>query len=456
MPLLRRTKTAYQPAATVKMPNQNTIYQPVIPTDCADIVIVGNGIAGFAAAMEAREHAPHATISLVTDQNYPTINTPALKQFGRGVISLEQLLAYPAESANQLHLAIIHGRVTRLHPQQHHILLGTGEKVTYGKIVLATGTYPVRFADTMPGRTLDGVIYLHTLEHYLDLRRRMPEVNSAIVIGGGYHAAETALLLAHQKITVHWLIRRKTVVNSQLDSAASDMILDEVQRAGVHVHRETEIAQITGYLGKVTGVVVNTGEHIRAQLVVGCVGVKPDLSLAARVEHKLTCGIPVDEHLQTSSPDVYAVGSVACIRDPQTGQHTSRGQWYTVFHQGRYLGAALAGAYISEASARGALGAFWHTTRLERLNIVTVGLTVPPSGYEVHTTTTGDNYRRVVLKDDKLVGYLSAGTDQPSGIGLKTLIDEQVDVRGIWPKMLTDNFDLRSFLMERHLDTLIA
>src|SRR5947207_936503 len=78
-------------------------YRGVVPaqqrkqyTDRADIVIVGNGIAGLTAAVEARRLAPDKRIVMITEQVHPTINTPALKQFAIAKLEREQLLAYPA------------------------------------------------------------------------------------------------------------------------------------------------------------------------------------------------------------------------------------------------------------------------------------------------------------------------------------------------------------------------
>jgi NADH dehydrogenase FAD-containing subunit len=74
--------------------------------DGADIVIVGNGIAGLTAAVEARKHAPDRRIVVVTKQNHPTINTPALKQFAIGKLTREQLLSYPTvtERTKRIHI----------------------------------------------------------------------------------------------------------------------------------------------------------------------------------------------------------------------------------------------------------------------------------------------------------------------------------------------------------------
>jgi NADPH-dependent 2,4-dienoyl-CoA reductase/sulfur reductase-like enzyme len=88
------------------------------PVDQADIVIVGNGIAGLTAAVEARRLEPEKSIVIVTSQSHPTINTPALKQFAIGKLAREQLLAYPAgtERAQRIHL--VNAPVEEIHAQE--------------------------------------------------------------------------------------------------------------------------------------------------------------------------------------------------------------------------------------------------------------------------------------------------------------------------------------------------
>src|SRR5215831_10167408 len=77
----------------------------------ADIVIVGNGIAGLTAALEVRGLAPGLSIVIITEQSHPTINTPALKQFAIGKLAREQLLAYPAGIERTERIHVINARV---------------------------------------------------------------------------------------------------------------------------------------------------------------------------------------------------------------------------------------------------------------------------------------------------------------------------------------------------------
>src|SRR5207237_8078131 len=83
----------------------------------AEIVIVGNGIAGLTAAIEARRFAPDIRIAMITEQYHPTINTPALKQFAIGKLDREQLLAYPVGTERAQRIQMIDGRFEGLSGQ---------------------------------------------------------------------------------------------------------------------------------------------------------------------------------------------------------------------------------------------------------------------------------------------------------------------------------------------------
>src|SRR5579872_1815728 len=114
--------------------------------DRADIVIVGNGIAGLTAAVEARRLAPDKRIVIITEQIHPTINTPALKQFAAGRLAREQLLAYPAgtELAERIH--VVTARVEEIHARSKYVSLNGGNDLLgfgYNSLLLATGSAPM-------------------------------------------------------------------------------------------------------------------------------------------------------------------------------------------------------------------------------------------------------------------------------------------------------------------------
>lgn len=459
----------FDPRGTFKVPARRAGALPVGARDGeralragrADLVVVGNGIAGLSAAMEARRYAPDAKIVLITEQNHPTINTPALKQFGAGRLRLAQLLAYPAGTERELGIGVVQLRATELDAHTRTLRLADGQTVRFHRLLLATGAHPAGLPPSCPGRDFDGVQVLHSLHDYQQFLRRLPATSAAVVIGGGYHAAETAMLLRHRHIKVTWLIRGRGIVSDQLDTPASDLLLRHIERMGVEVRRETEVAGIVGRIGAVAGVVTTDNMFIPCQLVVPCTGTRPDVDLAqgTGLALHLRHGVRVNDRLETAAAGVYAAGAVAAVRDPQTGQRAARGQWYSAFQQGRLAAAALTGAEIPDGAEAGALGSFWHATQFDKLGVLAVGAPMLSErdhpDYEVYLDGDGTSwYRRIVLREGQLVGYLAVGAQIQGGLALKRIIDEQLDVSSIARHFLTRQFDPRAYFTQHRLRAL--
>lgn len=438
----------------------NPAAQRALRAGYADVLVIGNGIAGLTASVEARHYAPDADILIVTAQNHPTINTPALKQFGAGLLEVEQLLAYPPGTERQMGIGIVNQRARKLDTAARQVQLVDGQTIKYGRLLLATGAQPAGLPPTCPGRDFDGVLTLHRLDDYLDLRRRLPETTSVVVIGGGYHAAETALLLRHWKVRVTWLIRGETFLSQMIDDVASDMLIRHIQRQGVDVRLRTEIAGVVGRIGSVVGVVTKDEDFIPCQIVVVCTGTAPatDLAQGTGVSLSTRHGLKVNERLQTAVPDVFAAGDVAAIYNPQTGLYAPRAQWYSAFQQGRLVAAALTGASIPASTEAGVLGCFWHATQLGEMGVLAAGAPMLSErdhrDNEVLCNGSSRFYRRLVVRDNRLIGYLALGERQPGGLAIKRLIDEEINIGEIKRKLLADDFDVRSFFTRRRLHAL--
>src|SRR6266849_6719741 len=218
----------------------NAMQNKLNSIDSAEIVIVGNGIAGQTAAIEARRHAPDKRIVMITEQSHPTINTPALKQFAIGKLTREQLLAYPAGTERAQRIHVINARVEEIHAQSNFVSLSGGRGFGYETLLLATGSIATGLPANLPGRDFDGVLTLHCLNDYLNMRRHLSEVEDAVVVGGGLHAIETVVSLLYWGIRVHWLIRSDTFLLRVLYRPASDLALERIRRAGAKVYTETE------------------------------------------------------------------------------------------------------------------------------------------------------------------------------------------------------------------------
>src|SRR5579863_1821608 len=415
--------------------------------DSADIVIIGNGIAGLTAAVEARRLAPDRRVVVITEQSHPTINTPALKQFAIGKLDREQLLAYPAGTEMAQCIHVINARVEEIHARDRYVSLKGGRGFGYSDLLIATGSAPTGLPASLPGRDFDGVLSLHRLYDYLNLRRRLGEAEEAVVIGGGAHAIETVMCLLYWDIRVHWLIRGDTFLSRMLDSPASNMVLESVRRAGAQVYTETEVSGIVGRVGMVAGVITNHQQLLPCQLVLTCTGTTPVTFLARHCDlpMKYKQGILVDAQLCTSVPHVYAAGDVAAIEDPQTGIFTPRAQWYAAVSQGRMAAALMTGSPPAEEP-----GVPWHATRLGSLSMLTVGNVLQwQDTITTLTDSSRSSYRRMAVIDDRLIGYLSLGPAQPDGLAIKRIIEEGLSIRDFKKDLLKGTFDARAYFSRR-------
>ena len=417
--------------------------------DGADVVIIGNGIAGLAAAIEARRHLPGRPIVIITDQLHPTINTPALKQFAVAKLAREQLLAYPAGTERAERIHVVNAHVEEIDAQSKYVSLSGNRYFGYDSLLIATGSSPVGLPEQMPGRSFDGVMTLHRLEDYLDFRRRLPEVREAVVIGGGAHACETVMGLLYWGIRVHWLIRGKTFMGRMLDQVASEMVLNSVRRAGAIIHTETEIKGVVGRVGAVAGVITNDSQLIPCQLVLTCTGTRSEMTLAQQcnIPMQYKNGILVDNKQRSSVRDIYAAGDVAALHNPQTGAYETRALWYAAVAQGRIAGAMMAG---HDELAHQPLGVPWHATQLGELSMLAVGAPLDEDNQVmILTDTSQGGYRRLAIVDDRLVGYLSVGTAQPDSLAIKHIIDEGHSIRDMLNTLLKGNFDARGYISQQ-------
>jgi NADPH-dependent 2,4-dienoyl-CoA reductase/sulfur reductase-like enzyme len=418
-------------------------------SEWADIVIVGNGIAGLTTAVEARRFAPDTRIAIITEQCHPTINTPALKQFAIGRLAQEQLLAYPVGTERTQRIRMINARVEEINAQGKFLGLHGGYTFGYGSLIIATGSRPNGLPAHLPGRYFDGVLTLHRLQDYLDLRRRLDGVESAVVIGGGAHAIETVMSLLHHGVEVHWLIRGESFLSQMLDHTASEMVLENARNAGAKIALKTEVIGIVGRVGSVVGVVTNHNKMIPCQLVLVCTGTSPVTTLAERCTSPMLhgCGIYVDEQFRTSVRDIYAVGDVAARKHPQTGIYETQAQWYAAVLQGRSAAAVVTGHH---ELATQSMGVPWHATHVGDLFMLTAGNPLRTlEGATIDTNRSKNKYCRMTVIGDRLVGYLSISTAQPDSLAIKSIIDEGLSIRRIKKALLKGEFDARKYFSQR-------
>ena len=304
-------------------------------------VILGSGIAGFAAAETLRNLDPIAEILMVSDDPDGFYSRPGLAYYLTGEIPEKQLFLFSKQGKVNLNIQYIKGQVTHLDSVAHTIKTDTAGLLTYEHLLLATGASAVPL--DIPGATLTGVVKVDNLEDSRLILSLARHTKTAVVVGGGVVAVELVEGLVAQGVKVHYFLRGDWFWSNVLGQAEALMVERHLTHDGVTIHHNTEIAEILGKHGKVKGVRTTKGVVTKCDMVAVGIGVKPRMELAQAAGLKTERGILADEYLQTSNADIFVAGDVAQIFDPTSGHSSIDNLWYPGRKQGRIAAMNMTG-----------------------------------------------------------------------------------------------------------------
>ena len=286
------------------------------------IVIVGGVAGGMSAATRLRRLDADANIIVLERSGHVSFANCGLPYFGGGRIEEEEdlTLQTPEQAFDRFRLDVrVHDEVVAIDRAGHTVttrstLTGEEADVAYDKLVLSMGAAPVR--PPIPG--YDRVRTLRTVE---DAARLASDVGiapaAAVVIGAGFIGLEMAENLVRQGIDVT-IVEATPQVLPPLDAELAILVCDELVAHGVRVKTGATVSSI----GERT-VTLADGRVLAADLVVGAIGVRPDVRLAelAGLELGPSGGIAVNEASQTTDPDIYAVGDA--VEKPDAVSHAT-------------------------------------------------------------------------------------------------------------------------------------
>src|SRR5258708_1320987 len=266
-------------------------------------LIIGNGITGITAAEVIRASESTSAITIVADDPFPAYYRPALKDYLAGRMHEEKLWARSNTFYQEEEVRFVPGRVVGIHTAQQFVQLQNGQRIGYNKLLLANGARPRHLS--CPGINLAGVTTLRSIADYKQILHRLESANRIVISGSGTLALETAESLNHMGYQVTHLLRHRTLWSEVLDTTASDLVLQEEQRAGIDVHTEEEIAEIIGKNGQVTEVITTSGAHIRCDMVLIAIGIEPLIDFIRGSGVACGRGVKVDNNMSTNIANIY-------------------------------------------------------------------------------------------------------------------------------------------------------
>ncbi|MEO8248565.1 MAG: nitrite reductase large subunit NirB [Burkholderiales bacterium] len=393
------------------------------------LVMVGNGMAGVRTLEELTKIAPeHYDITVFGAEPHPNYNRILLSPVLAGEQTLDQIILNSWGWYTENHIKLHAGKkVVKVDRKARIVRAEDGTEEPYDRLLLATGSNP--FILPIPGKDLKGVIAYRDIADTDYMIETARTHRSAVVIGGGLLGLEAAngLMLRGMSVTVvhvmPWLMER------QLDDVAGKLLQKSLENRGLKfmIGAQTESLQ-GGDDGRVRSIRFKDGTEAPADLVVMAVGIRPNTELAEKMRLHCNRGIVVSDTMQTvTDARIYSVGECAAHRG------IAYGLVAPLFEQ-----AKVAANHLAEFGIGRYQGSLTSTKlKVTGIDLFSAGNFQGGEGSEdiVMSDPAGGIYKRLVIKDDKLIGACLYG-DTVDGSWYFKLLREGRSVSDIRDKLM--------------------
>ncbi|MBL8380266.1 MAG: NAD(P)/FAD-dependent oxidoreductase [Burkholderiales bacterium] len=361
------------------------------------LVVVGNGMAGVRTVEELLKLAPDKyEITIFGAEPQPNYNRILLSPVLAGEQDFDAIVLNGWDWYRDNGITLKAGvEVKRIDRTRRRVIASDGSETSYDRLLLATGSNP--FLPPLPGIDLPGVLAYRDIADTRAMIAAAGPGKRAVVIGGGLLGLEAANGLAARGMAVTVVHLAGWLMERQLDEAAGKLLQASLEARGIRflIGASTE-ELVRGESGRVAAVRVKGIEPIACDLVVVAIGIRPNTALAKSAGLPAERGIQVNDTLQTYDPRIYAVGE--CVNH----RGVAYGLVAPLFDMAKVCANHLAefgiGRYAGSVTST--------KLKVTGIDLFSAGDFAGGAGTETITLAdpVGGVYKKLVLKDDKLIG----------------------------------------------------
>jgi nitrite reductase (NADH) large subunit len=363
------------------------------------LVIVGNGMAAARLVDElAKTSLGRYAVAVIGEEPRLAYNRVLLSSVLAGETGSHEIELRPADWWRQRGVTVRYGyRVTEIDVGRRELKIAGEESMEYSKLVLATGSTPLRL--NVPGADLAGV---HTFRDSRDvdlLLTLAAAKKRVVVVGGGLLGLEAAYGLAKAGAPVTLVHLMDRLMERQLDLPAAELLKTLVERKGIRILLNASTARIHGE-GHVEAVELADGSRIGPDAVIFAAGIRPNVVLAKEAGLAVNRGIVVNDRLQTSSSEIFALGECA--------EH--RGICYGLVEPA-YEQARVLARHLADRSAEYQGSVVSTNLKVSGVSVFSAGDFIGGEGSEslVLSDRKRGTYKKLVIADGRLTGAVLIG-----------------------------------------------
>ncbi|WP_349774193.1 nitrite reductase large subunit NirB [Halalkalibacter oceani] len=367
------------------------------------LVLIGNGMAGIRTLEEIIKRDPgRYAITVFGEEPHPNYNRIMLSSVLQGDANVNDIVLNDYDWYESNGITLYTGDpVVKVDEKKQLVMSEQGRTCHYDKLIFATGSNP--FMLPLPGADKEGVIAFRNIKDCETMIEASRHYKKAVVIGGGLLGLEAARGLLNLKMEVDVVHIADYLMERQLDHQAGAMLREELEKQGMNFLLNKQTERITGDT-RVKGLRFQDGTSTKADLVVMAVGIRPNVELAKESGLEVNRAIIVDDYMQTSKKNIYAVGECAEHRG------IAYGLVAPLYEQGKVLAEHICAE--NKAAVSGYQGSIVYTQlKVSGVDVFSAGRfqnSKETKAIRVHDEFEGI-YKKVVVQDNKVIGAVLFG-----------------------------------------------
>lgn len=392
------------------------------------IAIIGAGAAAFRFIQNYREINTTDEIIVFSNEINPFYNRVLLPEYVTAELSWDKLLKIKDDALGKLNITMKPGiGVDSINASDKTLTDSTGSIHSFDNLILATGSRPFVPENAqlqLPGRfTIRRKEDADRLKNYLDNSRLAPEEQHVVIVGGGLLGLELAAALKHKKVKITIIQRASRLMERQLDRVSSKLLAEEVQIRDIQIYFDNEVSTVfeTDNANELE-IALKSGRIITANAIVYTIGTIPNIELAK--ESGIVCGrgVKVNQYLQSSNPDIYAIGEIAEFNNRLFGITSAAEEQADI----------LANYFAGDISSIYKGSVLMNILKLEDINLCSIGeIEIPENddSYEeiIFADLKQHYYKKCIVKNDLLVGAILMG-DKNEFAEFKSMIESKIEL----------------------------